>query len=131
MLSELTTRNDRSVYCVHRINLQNTPWKLHFFKTQKKKTEWESRENMFNSIVHHHSSHLGLHECFTLGDLFCPYNSSRFGTIGTLHKTENWELHRDRIMSPLLCSLFCTASLVKIVTNGWIVKVFPRHLYTL
>ena len=42
---------------------------------------------MANSIVHHHSSHIWVYmKHFTLGDLFCPHNSSRVGTIRYLVK---------------------------------------------
>ena len=37
MLSEWTTRNDMSVYCAYESSLQNTLWKLYFFKKQKKR----------------------------------------------------------------------------------------------
>lgn len=91
-----------------------------------RKKKIESRKKMANPMLHHHSNHTWVYVMhFTLSDLFFPHNSSRGWYCKLPCKIEKTEYIETDFSVTCSTSPFCTASLVKIITNAWIVKVSP------
>ena len=112
MLSEWTTRNDRSVYCAYNPVSKTLP-ENYTTLWRRKDNRIRAQEEMANPTLYHHSRHIGVYmkHC-TLTDLSCPHNRLRRWYHYLPCKTEKTKVHRDRILSPLLflIILYCLHS---------------------
>ena len=103
MLSELTTRNDSSVYHAYKPVSKTLPESYTIVRCRREENQIRVQEKMANSMLHHHSSHIWVYvKHSTLSDLFCPHNSTRGWYCQLPCKTKKTEVHRDRILFPLL-----------------------------
>ena len=110
MLSEWTTRNDRSVYCAYNPVSKTLPESYTTLQRRKKENRIRAQEEMANWTFHHHSRHLWVYmKHFTPIDLFCPHNRLRGWFCYLPCKTEKTKVHRDRILSLqlFLTILYC------------------------
>ena len=116
MLSELTTRNDRSIYCAQNPVSKTLPENYTSLRCRRKENRINVQEKMANSIVHHYSSHIWVYmKHFTHSDLLCPHHSSRVGTVSYLVRQIKLRYIETEFSVTCFTSLFYTASLMKII----------------
>ena len=127
ILSEWTTRNDRSVYYAHSPVFKTFPESYTSFRRRRQKNQSPGRDGQFNTPPSQ-QGHLGLHEALhTHWPLLSSQQTEGVISLSALLDRENQGTQRQNSESSAL-PYSVLPPWWKLFINGWIVKVSPNHL---